>query len=95
MLEKFTPFVLRDKIEKTILPSNTILNLFELYDKNYMNDYLSHMLLHMNIKSLDNIQIKDKMEELNLITPLLYCIINKLSLNRRRLERDRLWYRIK
>ena len=75
-LEKFTPFVLRDKIEKTILPSNTILNLFELYDKNYMNDYLSHMLLHMNIKSLDNIQIKDKMEELNLITPLLYLYIN-------------------
>ena len=41
-----------------------------------MNDYLSHMLLHMNIKSLDNIQIKDKMEELNLITPLLYLYIN-------------------
>ena len=75
-LEKFTPFVLRDKIVNLILPCNTILNLFDLYDKNLMNDYLSHILLHMNIKSLDNRQIKDKMEELNLITPLLYLYSN-------------------
>ena len=75
-LEKFTPFVLRDKIENLILPSNILLNLFDLYDKNQMNDYLSHILLHMNIKSLDNKQIKDKMEELHLITPLLYLYVN-------------------
>ena len=75
-LEKFTPFVLRDKIEKLILPKDIILNLFELYYKNGMSDNLSHMLLHMNIKSLDNIEIKGKMEELNLITPLIYLYIN-------------------
>ena len=75
-LEKFTPFVLRDKIEKIILSSEIILNLFDLYYKNGMSDNLSHMLLHMNIKSLDNKEIKNKMEELNLITPLLYLYIN-------------------
>ena len=75
-LEKLTPFVLRDKIEKIILPNDIMLNLFELYYKNNMEDNLSHMLLHINIKSLDNIEIKNKIEELNLITPLIYLYIN-------------------
>ena len=53
-----------------------MLNLFDLYYKNNMEDNLSHMLLHINIKSLDNIEIKNKIEELNLITPLIYLYIN-------------------
>ena len=51
-------------------------NLFDLYYRNDLEDYLSHMLLHINIKSLDNVEIKSKMEELNLITPLIYLYIN-------------------
>ena len=75
-LEKLTPFVLRDKIDKIFLPIDIMKNLFDLYYRNGMGDNLSHMLLHMNIKSLDNIPIKTKMEELNLITPLIYLYIN-------------------
>ena len=75
-LEKLTPFVLRDKIEKIILSVDIMKNLFDLYYRNDLEDYLSHMLLHINIKSLDNVEIKSKMEELNLITPLIYLYIN-------------------
>ena len=75
-LEKLTPFILRDKIEKIILPNDIMLNLFDLYYKNNMEDNLSHMLLHINIESLDNKEIKNKLEELNLTTPLIYLYIN-------------------
>ena len=75
-LEKLTPFILRDKIEKIILPNDIMLNLFDLYYKNNMEDNLSHMLLHINIESLDNKEIKNKLEELNLTTPLIYLSIN-------------------
>ena len=75
-LEKLTPFILRDKIEKIILSSDIMMNLFDLYYRNNMEDNLSHMLLHINIKSLDNIEVRNKIEELNLITPLIYLYIN-------------------
>jgi hypothetical protein len=41
-----------------------------------MEDNLSHMLLHINIESLDNKEIKNTLEELNLTTPLIYLSIN-------------------
>ena len=75
-LEKLTPFILRDKIINMLIPSDIILNLIDFYDKNGMSDNLNHLLLHVNIKSLDNLKIKDKMEELNLTIPLIYLYLN-------------------
>ena len=39
-------------------------------------DLLSQLLLHINIKSLDTNKIKKKLEELDLITPLIYLYMN-------------------
>ena len=75
-LAKLQPFILCDKIINTVLSSDIILNLIELYHKNGQLDILSQMLLHINIKSIDNIEVKNKLEELYLITPLIYLYMN-------------------
>ena len=75
-LEKLQPFILCDKIIDIVLSSDIVLNLIELYNKNGKHDILSQMLLHINIKSIDTIEIKNKMEEMNLITPLIYLYMN-------------------
>ena len=75
-LAKLQPFILCDKIINCILSSDIILNLIDLYDKNGQLDILSQMLLHINIQSIDNIVVKSKLEELYLITPLIYLYMN-------------------
>ena len=75
-LEKLQPFILCDKIINIDLSSDIILNLIELYNKNGKLDILSEMLLHINIKSIDTIAIKNKLEEINLIKPLIYLYMN-------------------
>ena len=75
-LEKFQPFILCDKIINFILSSDIILKLIDIYNKNGKLDILSQMLIHINIQSLDVIEIKTKLEELNLITPLIYLYMN-------------------
>ena len=75
-LAKLQPFILCDKIINSILSSDIILNLIDLYYKNDQLDILSQMLLHINIQSLDSIEIKNKFEELFLITPLIYLNMN-------------------
>jgi len=75
-LTKLQPFILCDKIINFVLSSDIILNLIELYNKNGKLDILCEMLLHINIKSIDTISIKDKLEEMNLITPLIYLYMN-------------------
>ena len=75
-LTKLQPFILCDKIINVVLSSDIILNLIELYNKNGKLDILCEMLLHINIKSIDTIAIKDKLEEMNLITPLIYLYMN-------------------
>jgi hypothetical protein len=75
-LEKFTPFVFSDKILHFVLSSSTVLNLIDLYYKNGKLEYLSQMLLHINIKSIDTIEIKNKLEKLNLTIPLIYLYMN-------------------
>ena len=75
-LEKLEPFILCDKIIDIILPSDIILNLIELYNKNGKLDILCQMLLHINIKCIDCEEIRNKMEELYLITPLIYLYMN-------------------
>ena len=75
-LTKLQPFILCDKIINIVLSSDIILNLIELYNKNGKLDILSEMLLHINIKSIDTIEIKNKLEEMNLIKPLIYLYMN-------------------
>ena len=75
-LTKLQPFILCDKIINIVLSSDIILNLIELYNKNGKLDILSEMLLHINIKSIDTVEIKNKLEEMNLIKPLIYLYMN-------------------
>ena len=75
-LEKLIPFVLRDKLANIILSKDIILNLLELYNKNEKEEYLNQMLLHINIKSLDYLEIRDELEKMNLTIALAYLYIN-------------------
>ena len=75
-LQKLIPFVLRDKLSNFNLSKEIILNLIDLYYKNGKEEYLSQMILHLSIKSLDTAEIKDKLEQMNLTIPLAYLYIN-------------------
>ena len=75
-LTKLQPFILCDKIKNITLSSDIILNLIDLYNKKDKLDILSQMLLHININSIDTSEIRQKLEEMNLITPLIYLYMN-------------------
>ena len=75
-LERVEPFILCDKIVKYVLSSDIIINLIELYNKNGKSELLSQMLLHINIIAMDKPEIKEKLEETNLIIPLIYIYHN-------------------
>ena len=75
-LTTLQPFILCDKIKNVVLSSDIILNLIELYKKIEKLDILSQMLLHININSIDTVEIKAKLEEMCLITPLIYLYMN-------------------
>ena len=75
-LDRFEPFILCDKIIKYILSSDIILNLIDLYNKKDKLEILSQLLLHINIVALDKPEIKAKLEEINLIIPLIYLYHN-------------------
>ena len=75
-LQNLEPYILTNKIINFNLDEQLILNIIDLYkDKNRL-DLLSQLLLHINIKSLDTNKIKKKLEELDLITPLIYLYMN-------------------
>ena len=73
---KLQPFILCDKVKNFDLTTDLILRIIDLYNKNDKLDILSNLLLHINIKSLDNYIIRSKLEEMNLITPLIYLYMN-------------------
>ena len=75
-VEKLIPFVLRDKMKDIILSKEIMLNILDLYYRNGKQDYLSQMLLHFNIKSLDSVEVREKLEKMNLSIPLAYLYIN-------------------
>ena len=75
-LEQLQPFILCDKIINIVLPSDIILNLIDLYNKNGKLDILCQILLHINVKAMDCDEIKKRIEELYLITPLIYLYMN-------------------
>ena len=75
-LTTLQPFILCDKIKNITLSSDIVLNLIDLYNKEDKLDILCQMLLHININSIDTSEIRQKLEELNLITPLIYLYMN-------------------
>ena len=75
-LTRLEPFILCDKIVNFILSSDIILNLIDLYYTNEKIEILSQMLLHINIMAIDKPEIKTKLEELNLLIPLIYLYHN-------------------
>ena len=76
-LYKLVPFILCDKLKSINLSTELILRLIDLYNKNDKHDFLSQMLLHINIQSLDTFKIRKKLEDLNLFTPLIYLYTNR------------------
>ena len=73
---KLESIILCDRAMKSILPSDIILNLIDLYNKNDKLEIISQLLLHMNLITLDNPEIIEKLKELNLFIPLIYIYHN-------------------
>ena len=71
-LTQLEPFILLDKVSSINLSREILLKLIESYKENGKLDVLSQMLLHINVNSIDTFEIKDKLEELNLTTILIY-----------------------
>ena len=75
-LSNLEPFILSDKIKNFSLNESIILKIIELYIEKKGLNLLSQLLLHIDIHSLDKPAIKKKLEELELITPLIYLYMN-------------------
>ena len=75
-LIKMEPFILYDKIKNVILSEDIVLDIIDLYKREELDDVLSQLLLHINIKSIDNDKVKAKIKELNLFSPLIYLYMN-------------------
>ena len=75
-LTKLEPFILYDKIKGVQLSEDIVIEIIDLYIRKEMDDVLSQLLLHMNIKSIDTDNVKAKIKELNLISPLIYLYMN-------------------
>ena len=75
-LSQLEPFILCDKILNVELNEDIINNIIELYKRKKNYELLSQLLVHLNIKSIDNESIKSKCEEMNLINPLIYIYMN-------------------
>ena len=75
-LTKLEPFILYDKIKNVILSEEIIKDIIDLYIRKDMNEVLSQLLLHINIKSIDTDKIKEKITKLNLISPIIYLYMD-------------------
>ena len=75
-ISNLEPFILSDKIKDFSLNESIILKLIDLYIEKDDLNLLSQLLLHIDINSLDTPAIKKKLEELELITPLIYLYMN-------------------
>ena len=73
---KLEPFILCDRAKESILPSDIVLDLIDLYNRIGKLEIISQLLLHMNLMTLDNPEIIEKLEDLNLFIPLIYIYHN-------------------
>ena len=75
-LENLESYILTDRIINFNINEELILKIIDLYNERNRLNLLSQLLLHININNLDTKKIKDKLEELNLISPLIYLYMN-------------------
>ena len=76
-LIKLEPFILCDKIAVIEVPKSIILDLIELYKTNNEMEKLDRLLIHFNLKTLNDKEVKKKLEELEIVSPLIYLSINE------------------
>ena len=78
-LERFEPFILKDKIKNQILSSSTLQTLIEFYvNKNKIYN-LSQSLLHLNVKCLKHKLIKDISLQYDFFSEIIYICTNSLN----------------
>ena len=78
-LNKLEPFIICNKIKDYDVPHNVILDLIKIYQNGNdleKRDKLDQLLCHFNLKTLSHSAIKQKIQELNLISPQIYISIN-------------------
>ena len=75
-LTKLEPFILYDKIKNIVISEDIVKEIIDLYKRKDMIDVLSQLLLHVNIKSIDNEKIREQIKSLNLISPLINLYMN-------------------
>ena len=75
-LTRLEPFILYDRIKDVLLSEDIVKEIMDLYIRKEMNEVLSQLLLHINIKCIDTDSMKDKIKELNLISPIIYLYMD-------------------
>ena len=75
-LQYLEPFILNDRLKKYHFDVKIISEIIDLYNKKNKLENLEHLLIHINIDSLDNEIIINKCKNLNLITTLIYIYTN-------------------
>ena len=76
-LLQLEPFILCDKVMEVDVPKNIIFDLIQFYQNNNQMEKLEHLLIHFNMKTLNNNEIKKKLQELSIISPLIFISINE------------------
>ena len=74
-LSKLEPFILCDKFKKFDIPEEIILDIIKLYESKKQFDELGQILIHFNIKSIDTPNIRQKIKNLFLASPMMYICI--------------------
>ena len=74
-LSKLEPFILCDKMKKFDIPEEIILDLIKLYESKKNFDLLGQLLIHFSIKSIDTPNIRQKIKNLFLASPMIYICI--------------------
>ena len=74
-LSKLEPFILCDKVKKFEISEEIILDLIKIYESKKNLDELGQILIHLNIKSIDKPNIRQKIQNLFLLSPMIYICI--------------------
>ena len=75
-LSRLEPFILYDRIKDVLLSEDIVKEIMDLYIRKEMDEVLSQLLLHINIKCIDTESMRDKIKELNLVSPIIYLYMD-------------------